>query len=418
MLTINPTRFLRTIHEMAQIGLLSPQEGGGRDRRPFSPADRAARDYFRREAEASGLAVRLDPAANLSARLECADPAAQTVLLGSHLDTVPHGGAYDGALGVLAGLEVLRTLAESGLALRHHVEVVDFTDEEGRFGNLVGSRALSGEMDDELAQEFLANAAAYAGELAAMRATVPGGLTVESMKQARRDPMSLAAYLELHIEQGPRLEHAGAAIGIVSGIFGRCSYRLLFHGRSDHAGTTPLELRQDALVAAARFIAQAPQRVAREFPGTVVTCGNVAVKPGVFNVVPNRVEVWLEFRAGTNGELAGMESLLQGLAEEAAGETGSSLEFLPHSRSEPTPMDGDLQAVIAQAAQAGGYPSLFVPSGAGHDAQSLAPITPTAMLFVPSHQGRSHSPDEFTPDADLVAGANVLLNAVLTLAGA
>jgi N-carbamoyl-L-amino-acid hydrolase len=417
MLTINQTRFLRTIHEMAQIGLLSPQEGGGRDRRPFSPADRAARDYLRREAQAAGLTVRMDQAANLSARLDCGDPGAQTVLLGSHLDTVPNGGAYDGALGVLAGLETLRTLQESGLPLRHHVEVMNFTDEEGRFGNLVGSRALSGEMDDDLAESFLANAAAYPEDLAAMRAIVPGGLTVESMKQARRDPASLAAYLEIHIEQGPRLEHAGAAIGIVSGIFGRRSHRLLFHGRSDHAGTTPLDLRQDALVAAAQFIAQAPQAVAGHFPGTVVTCGNVAVKPGVFNVVPSLVEVWLEFRAGTSGELAGMEALLRRVAEEAGAGSGSRLEFLFHSHSEPTPMDGDLRAVIAQAAQERGYASLVVPSGAGHDAQSLAPIVPTAMIFVPSRGGRSHSPDEFTQEGDLVAGANVLLQSVLTLAG-
>lgn len=417
-LRINRDRFLETIADLSRIGLLSEEEGGGRDRRPFSEADRAARDYFRRKAESAGLAAALDGAANLSVRLNCADPQAQTLLIGSHLDTVPHGGAYDGALGVLAGLEVLRTLSENQVPLEHHVEVINFTDEEGRFGDFLGSRAVSGQIAEAQIRSFLEKATLYAGDLVAMREQVPGGLTVESIRQARRESSTLLGYLELHVEQGPRLEHEGASIGVVSAIFGRRSCQIIFRGRSDHAGTTPLHLRADALVAASRFIAAAPAVVGRDFPDAVVTCGNVTVQPGVYNVVPNAVTVWVEFRAASVVELDGIETQLLTLAAEACASAETTHVVNRTSRSEPTPMNGELQAAIREAAQTCGYPALDLPSGAGHDAQMMAAITPTAMLFVPSHNGRSHSPDEYTEPDDLVAGTNVLLHAVLTLAAA
>jgi beta-ureidopropionase / N-carbamoyl-L-amino-acid hydrolase len=416
-LRINRERFLRTINEMSQIGLLDDATGGGRDRRPFSPADRRARAYFRREAEAADLAVTVDGAANLSARLASANAQAQTLLIGSHLDTVPHGGAYDGALGVLAGLEVLRTLADHQVSPGFHVEVVDFTDEEGRFGNFFGSKAVTGEIGEEEIRAFLQKAADFPEDLAAVREQAPGGLTVESVQQARRLPSTLAGYLELHIEQGPRLEHAGVPIGVVSAIFGRRSFALTLRGRSDHAGTTPLPMRSDALVAAAHFIADADQLVAEHFPQAVVTCGNVTVKPGVYNVVPNEATVWVEFRAATLGELDGIEAGLQGVAQNACVRTHTEQTIQWKASSEPTSMDGDLQGAIRQAAQRCGYGALDLPSGAGHDAQMLAAITPAAMLFVPSHNGRSHSPAEHTDADDLVAGANVLLQAVVGIGG-
>jgi len=418
-LRINQNRFLATIEEMAQIGLLPDEEGGGRDRRPFSAADRAARRYFREAAEAGGLSVRLDQAANLSAVLECALEGAPTLLIGSHLDTVPHGGAYDGALGVLAGLEVLLTLAESGVALSRHVEVVDFTDEEGRFGYFFGSRALTGRHTPESISDFLeqAGAAEEHADLPAMWAQVPGQLDPDAVLMARRSAESLAGYLELHIEQGPRLEKEGAQIGVVTAIFGRRAWYLTFLGRADHAGTTPMNLRADALVAAARFIADASARVTEFFPGAVFTCGNLEVEPGVANVTPRQVVVWVEFRAATEAELDGIDAELRVLA--GAATTGQGLNYVvkPTAQSHPTPMDEQMQAIIQQAAQSLDYATLALPSGAGHDAQMLAPMTPTGMLFVPSKNGRSHSPEEYTAPDDLVAGANVLLHAVLALAG-
>ncbi len=417
-LRINQTRFLSTIDEMARIGLLPDEAGGGRDRRPFSAADRAARRYFREAAEAGGLRVRLDQAANLSARLEYDDEDAPTLLIGSHLDTVPHGGAYDGALGVLAGLEVALTLQESGVRLPFHVEVVNFTDEEGRFGYFFGSRALTGVHTEASIAAFLdaADEAEEFDDLPAMWAQVPGQLDPEAVLAARRPGDSLAGYLELHIEQGPRLEAANVPIGVVSAIFGRRAWYLTFLGRADHAGTTPMGLRADALVAAARFIAAAPERVAADFPEAVVTCGNVEVKPGVANVTPREVTVWVEFRAGTEAELDGIDEALRRLAEEVAAGPGLAAQVDARSSSHPTPMDSGMQSLIQQAADSLGYATHSLPSGAGHDAQMLAAITPTGMLFVPSKDGRSHSPAEYTPPEDLVAGANVLLHAVLALA--
>lgn len=417
-LRINESRFLRTIDEMAQIGLLPDEAGGGRDRRPFSAADRAARRYFREAAEAGGLRVRLDQAANLSAILECANEDAPTLLIGSHLDTVPHGGAYDGALGVLAGLEVALTLQESGIPLKFHVEVVDFTDEEGRFGYFFGSRALTGGHTEASIAAFLdaAGEAEEYDDLPAMWAQVPGQLDPDAILSARRAPESLAGYLELHIEQGPRLEAANVPIGVVSAIFGRRAWVLTFLGRADHAGTTPLGMRADALVAASHFVAAAPERIAQLFPEAVVTCGNLSVQPGVANVTPRQVTVWVEFRAGTDAELDGIDAELRVLAEAAAAGPGLTALVDARSSSHPTPMDSGMQTLIRQAADSLGYATLPLPSGAGHDAQMLAPITPTGMLFVPSQNGRSHSPAEYTAPEHLVAGANVLLHAVLNIA--
>ncbi|RME50516.1 MAG: Zn-dependent hydrolase, partial [Caldilineae bacterium] len=346
-------------------------------------------------------------------------PEARTLLIGSHLDTVPNGGPYDGALGVLAGLEVLRVLQENQVPLRHHVEVIDFTDEEGRFGDFFGSRAVAGKHTEESIGAFLEKAgeAEDIGDLPAMWALDPDGLSVDAVLAARRDPKSLAGYLELHIEQGPRLERAGASIGVVTGIFGRRSWLLTFLGRSDHAGTTPLDARADALVAAARFIAAAPERVQARFPDAVATCGNVEVLPGVYNVTPRQATVWVEFRAGTLAELDGIDQALRELADEITVGPDLHAVVKPTAASQPTPMHPRMQEVIRAAAQALGYPSMDLPSGAGHDAQMMANVTPTGMIFTPSHRGRSHCPDEYTAPEHLVAGANVLLHAVLALAG-
>ena len=434
MLTINPDRFLRTLAELGEIGRVPEAEGGGLDRRPFSPAECAARDYFTREAKAAGLTVRTDAAATLSARLACGpDDDAPTLLLGSHLDTVPHGGPYDGALGVMAGLETLRVIHENGITLPWHLEAVAFTDEEGRLGDFFGSRAAAGAHTPASIEAFLAAAAAYPDDLAAMRARVPGSLTPESILAARRDPRDLAGYLELHIEQGPVLEGAGVPIGVVSAIAGRRSMQVIFRGRSDHAGTTPLDMRADALLAAARFIAQARDWVYEHHPRAVLTCGNVIVQPGAYNVVANEAVVWVEFRAADKHTLAAINRHIQKLVDhlQSPGDghdlnrgLGSPLpevtevvsEIIPGDAHDPVMMNSTLQNAIRRAADKIGYAYLDLPSGALHDAQIMAAITPAAMIFVPSVGGRSHSPLEMTAPEDLIAGANVLLQTVLLLA--
>ncbi len=436
MLTINSDRFLRTLAELGEIGRVPEAEGGGLDRRPFSPAERAARDYFTREAEAAGLTVRTDAAATLSARLACApDEDAPTLLLGSHLDTVPHGGPYDGALGVLAALETLRVVRENGVSLPWHLEAVAFTDEEGRLGDFFGSRAAAGAHTSESIEAFLAAAAAYPEDLAAMRARVPGDLTPDAILTARRDPSHLAGYLELHIEQGPVLERAGVPIGVVTAIAGRRSMQVVFRGRSDHAGTTPLDMRADALLAAARFIVQARDWIHANHPRAVLTCGNVRVQPGVYNVVANEAVVWVEFRAADKDTLAAIDRQIQGLVgrpqppgggQNRSGDRGLGGplleitevmgEIIPGDAHDPVMMDSTLQNAIRRAANKIGCAHMDLPSGALHDAQIMASITPAAMIFVPSMGGRSHSPLEMTAPDDLIAGANVLLQAVLVLA--
>ncbi len=413
VLEVQAERFLADLEAVAAIGRLPDAAGGGRERRPFSPAHWKAREFLMDAARRAGLEVQIDPAGNVSARLPGPTVDAPTLLLGSHLDTVPHGGPYDGALGVLAGLEVLRVLAESGIPRRYGVEVVDFTDEEGRFGDLFGSRALSGQLTREQAAAFLERAEAYPEDLARARARIPGGLSPEAVLQARRSPESLAGYLELHIEQGPRLERAGVPIGIVTAIFGRRSWLATFHGRRDHAGTTPMEARSDALVAAAELIRALPRWVSEAVPQGVATCGNVRVDPGVYNVVPGQAVVWIEARAATSEELDRLEQGIREQAQEAARAAKVRWTLQPTARSEPTPMASSVRALLHRAAARRGVPCLDLPSGAGHDAQMLARITPTGMLFVPSVEGRSHCPQEFTRPEERVIGAQVLLDAVV-----
>ncbi len=417
MLRINKDRFLNNLTELAQIGQLPDAGGGGLDRRPFSAAERAARNYFSRQAEAAGLIITTDGAANLSAQLPCAKPTAQTMLLGSHLDTVPNGGPYDGALGVVAALEVLRTVQESNCSLPVHLEAIAFTDEEGRFGDFFGSQALAGLHSAESVEAFLARAAEFPDDLTAMGKIVPGGLNPQSIHTARRAPNTIAGFIELHIEQGPQLEQAAAPVGVVDAIFGRCSMRAHFYGRSDHAGTTPLPLRADALVAAAQFIAGSPQLVSQYYPGAVITCGNVTVKPGVFNVVPHSVSVQVEFRAAAESTLRQIKQTLRQLAGNCTLSTNLSYAIKPVDQHRPAAMAGSVQAAIQQAGQLLGYKTMALSSGAGHDAQSLAALTPTGIIFVPSKDGRSHCPEEDTAPADLIAGANVLLHTALILAG-
>ena len=417
MLRINEERFLRNLEELAQFGRISVAEGGGLDRRPFSPAARLARNYFCQEAAAAGLETFTDGAANLSAKLPSQNAAAQTLLLGSHLDTVPGGGRYDGALGVVAALETLRVVKEANLALPVHLEAISFTDEEGRFWGFFGSQGVAKGHNVESVAAFLTQAGHYPDDLAAMRSDVPGQLTSEGIAAAKRDPATLVGFLELHIEQGPLLERAGIPIGVVDAIFGRRSVQFLFHGRSDHAGTTPLRLRADALVAAAGFIAKAPQMVQMHFPNAVVTCGGVEVEPGVYNVVPYKAMVLVEFRAADNNTLAAMEEALTWLAEEQTAAT-DDLGITIHRVEEDNPaaMAPSIQELIGRAGKLLGYQTMTLSSGALHDAGTLATVVPAGMIFVSSKNGRSHCPDEDTEPADLICGANTLLQTALLLA--
>jgi hydantoinase/carbamoylase family amidase len=278
MLTVNAERLLHDLHTLSHIGLLPAEAGGGVDRKAYSAAERAARAFFTAQSRAFGLHVATDGVGNLSALLPSPNPGAKRLLAGSHLDSVPHGGPYDGALGVLAALEALRTLQEHGITLPVHLEAVAFADEEGRIGELTGGRAFAGSLSEAEMMHLLAEI--DGADLAAMHALEPATLTLEALQRTARDPSTILAYLELHIEQGPRLEAASIPIGVVTAIYGRRSFKLIFHGRSDHAGTTPLRFRADALVAASHVVTALHNRVAALGDEVVATCGNLTVRPG------------------------------------------------------------------------------------------------------------------------------------------
>jgi len=407
VLKVKASRLLENIAALAQIGRTP---AGGVSRLALSEADLAGRRWFKRRVEEAGLKFRTDGAGNLSAILPAARSYARTLLTGSHLDTVPNGGRFDGALGVLAALEALQTIKEAGLALPYHLEAVSFTDEEGSVLGMLGSRALTGQFtESELAHPRQGLAQLIAG-LARL------GLTQADIFSARREPESVVGFVELHIEQGTRLEKAGLQIGVVTSIVGIRSFWLHFEGQAGHAGTTPMDKRSDALWGAAEFVTGAREMIVAQFSPGVMNCGQIELEPGSFNIIPAEVRLSLEFRHGSEEKLDQMETALFNLAEEIAGKHQLSLSAELTELCRAAPMAASLiQAVEASAAQLRlGHTRLL--SLAGHDAQTLSSFTPTALFFVPSVAGVSHNPREYTRDEDVINGADVLLHTLLSLA--
>jgi N-carbamoyl-L-amino-acid hydrolase len=386
---------------LAAIGATSE---GGVSRPSLGKAHLAARAWFLERAEAYRLETRIDAAGNHSAVLPAEGP---TLLLGSHLDSVENGGRYDGALGVVAALHVLLALRETRLPLT--LEAIDFTDEEGTLVGLMGSEALTGSLRAE------ALLAPRGGRAALLEGLERAGLHEEGLADARRDPATLAGYLELHIEQGPRLERAGAHIGIVTAIVGSVSLVLDFRGLSGHAGTTPMDARRDAGLAAAAFAVAANALVVRDFPGCVTTVSDMRFESGGFNVVPGAARVSLEFRSTDPAELDALEAAVQREARAAAERHALGVEGVVVGRWKPATLDPGVREAIASAAAGLDLTAIEFPSGAGHDAQALAAVTPSGMIFVPSTGGISHQPREHTPWEDCVNGANTLLQAAIEL---
>jgi hydantoinase/carbamoylase family amidase len=428
---------LAAFHELANIGATAD---GGVNRPTFSEAHLAARRWFREHIESAGFEFRTDGAGNHSAILRSASalngaageveaarkhsPAqqeiasgqrtplavTQTLLLGSHLDSVPNGGRFDGALGVTAAFEVLRTIKDAGIPLKIDLEAIDFTDEEGTLVGLLGSAALAGRLRPEVLQT------SRGGREALLAGMKRAGLSEESMLSAARPRDSLAGYLELHIEQGKRLESTGLNVGIVSAIVGIWSYRLSFLGRADHAGTTTMAERLDASLGASEFVLAARDTVLHDFRDCVVNVGNMEFSPGAFNIVPARVEVSLEFRSAEQEKLERLDSMLLGHAQEAANRFGLELKVDSLGRHSPSLMDSRVRDTFASACDDLGLNYLSLASGAGHDGQSFDGLCPVGMIFVSSRDGASHSGREFTEWHDCVSGANVLLQTVLRLA--
>ncbi|MBN1273732.1 MAG: Zn-dependent hydrolase [Candidatus Aminicenantes bacterium] len=406
-LRINEDRFHRDFEALAKIGATSD---GGVDRPAFSPAHSKARQWFLQRAAAAGLKTNVDSAGNHSALYPCGRPKAQVVLLGSHLDSVPSGGRFDGALGVLAALEVLRTVKENGLRFNTDLEAVDFTDEEGRFLGFLGSRALTGNLKTEDLSFSTTTKPTF------RKALNSTGLTPESILSAARNKKTLSGYLELHIEQGPVLEAQKKDIGIVTGITGILSFSLTFTGIAGHAGTFPMEKRKDAGWAAASFILAVRRILLNKFPGCTATVGKLHLEPGAVNVIPRQAVLSLEFRAGDRTTLEKLESVLLSATEKTVRRYGTKLDIVPMEKTPPVPTSSIIQKTIQKTCRCLGLSSLHMTSGAGHDAQILARICPAGLIFIPSIGGISHSPRENTRWKDCVNGANILLQTALSLA--
>ncbi len=406
MLRINFARLKRDLEELGAIGR-TPQ--GGVSRPSFSDADMQARRWLLDRITATGMEGRVDAAGNIFGRWQSGGPA---VLVGSHVDSVPNGGRFDGALGVLAGLECLRRVKEEGVPLRHPLELVAFTDEEGAFGGFFGSYAFTG----VLKAEEISKSKDSKG-LRIVEAMTRHGMDAMQAPTAHRDPKDIRGYLELHIEQGPVLETRQIPIGVVDAIVGIHRYGITFRGRADHAGPTPMPDRKDALLGASDLVLKGRElALMAGSPASRVTVGVVQLKPGVANIVPAEAYLTYEIREQSAELLRLLAEKSRALAADVAKTWGLEVSFETILQIDPVPLAEEVKGAIAAAAEGIGLPSLRMPAMAGHDAQVVGRVAPAGMIFVPSQDGRSHSPLEFTADEDVEKGANVLLLTLLKLA--
>ena len=400
---VNAERLNRHLRELARYGR---NEKGGIDRVAYSVADAQARAYVVDFMRAASLDVRVDAAGNIIGRRSGRDAARAPLLTGSHIDSVPEGGNYDGQVGSLGAIEVAHALADARITLRHPLEVVIFQNEEN---GKVGSKAMRGE-----------DPASYLDLMTHSGRTVRDGIRFiggdpDRVLDARRAPGSIAACVELHIEQGSVLESERIDIGVVQGIVGIKRWNVVVEGFANHAGTTPMDRRQDALLAAARFV-DAVHTTARQLEGRhVATVGVIQAQPGAANVIAGRATLTLEIRDLEMSRIDELFALMNTRAQQIGRDTGTTCSFTQIYRTEPAAANRQLQDVIEKAARGLGHTTLRLPSGAGHDAQEIAQLAPMGMIFIPSRGGISHSAEEYSSPEQIAAGADVLLNTLIAL---
>ncbi len=404
MIPIDRTRFLGWMNDLASIGALA---GGGVQRLAFTAEDRAGRDWTVARMRELGLEVHIDPLGNVLGVRAGTDPAAPLVLMGSHTDTVGRAGRFDGSLGVVAGLEAVAAMNDAGVATRAPVGVVSFMNEEGvRFmPDMMGSLYVTGQWTLDVLR-----AVADADGATIGAAIDAGGFAGDADWRA----LPIAAFVELHIEQGPVLEEVGAAIGVVEGVQGLSWTEIAFSGASNHAGTTPMTARRDAGRAAAALMAAVHAMAGEPLRATV---GTVRFAPNLINVIPREAVVTVDLRHPDEAALAEAEALLEASCHAVALKQRVNVATRRLARTTPAAFDARLVDAVAASAAARGYTHRRMISGAGHDAQIMASRYPSAMIFVPSRDGISHDPAEYTAPDHLVAGAEVLLDTVRRAAG-
>jgi N-carbamoyl-L-amino-acid hydrolase len=403
---INFSRLERDLHELGAIGR-TPE--GGVSRPSWSDADMQARRWLMERIRAAGMEARTDTAGNVFGRWQPGNPA---VLVGSHIDSVPNGGMFDGALGVLAGLECLRRIKEEGVRLRYPLELVAFTDEEGAFGGFFGSYAFTGVLKRENIPRIRDSKGVRILEAMARR-----GIDAMQAPAAARDPKEIRAFVELHIEQGPVLERQRIPIGVVETIVGIRRFGITFRGRADHAGTTPMTERRNALLGAADLVLKGHALILAEgTPASRVTVGILQLKPAVANIVPAEACLTYELREQSVEMLQTLEERTRALTAEVASTWGLDVSIETILEVDPVRVAEEVKSAIVAAAGELGLKAQSLPAMAGHDAQVVGRVAKAGMILVPSKEGRSHSPREFTSDEDVERGANVLLLTLLNLA--
>ena len=403
LLQINGSRLNEHISALAEIGK-NPQ--GGVSRIAYTEADLKGREYVIGLMSAAKLDVSIDAAGNIVGRRAGSVRGLPPILMGSHIDSVPEGGNFDGVVGSLGAIEVAQTLAEKHTVTRHPLQVVIFQNEEG---GLVGSEAVSGDLS-----ETILDSVSRSGKTIRAGIEAIGGHPA-ALNSAVRHKGSIDAYLELHIEQGGRLEANKIDIGVVEGIVGNNRWDVTVEGFANHAGTTPMGARKDALLVAAKFI-EAVNRVVTSIPGRQVgTVGRIQAFPGAYNVIPGKVIMGLDLRDLDAATIRLLFDRISAEAAQLAVASGTKIEFKELSVNAPAPTDARIRQIVDESAKSLGLTTQLMPSGATHDAQSMARLGPIGMIFVPSVGGISHSAQEFTPPRDVINGANVLLSTLLKL---
>ena len=411
---VNNRRLMRDLNAIGRIGI---GNRGAVTRLVFSIKELRSRQVLIHLMRQAGLTVRIDAIGNIFGRFEGSDPRAPAVLAGSHLDTVIHGGKYDGPVGVIGALEAVRTISENKIRVSSPLEVVCFVGEESsRFGfSTLGSSLAAGEVRaDDLTHAVDPQGTKLENVLASL------GITRRNLKSMRRDPKTLKAYLELHIEQGPILEAKGKRIGLVTSIAAPSRFRIILKGRADHSGTTPMNMRKDALVASAQLI-EYIEKICRQYAsmekGRVVgTVGAIKVEPGVINAVPGRAELAVDIRGASAQSKNRVARQVKQQARVIAKKRGIGVEVLTIREEDPVPLDKRLLRLTRELCDEKQINYEIMPSGAGHDAMQMAKITPAAMIFVPSKRGISHNPLEWTDPKDIALGTQLLMETMVRVA--
>jgi beta-ureidopropionase / N-carbamoyl-L-amino-acid hydrolase len=401
---INADRLHENLMTLATYG---KNAQGGSDRVAFSSHDIEARRYMKSLMEKAGLEVSVDFAGNMIGRKQGKNSNLNPISFGSHIDEVPNGGDYDGPVGSLGAIEVVQTLTENGYVTDHPLEVIIFTNEEG---GVVGSRAIVGALNQQ-ALQVVSNAGVTQAEGIKLLGGDPSRIS-----ELKRNPGDVAAFLELHIEQGGNLYNEKLDIGVVEGIVAIEWWEISFKGKANHAGTTPMDLRKDPMLPAAELILEV-NRIVNSFEGRQVgTVGKIQAFPGAGNVIPGEVKLNLEIRDLSSEKIWTIYQEIEAKAKELAAKSGIELE-IKHIEvaSKPALANPMIRKIIQNQAEKLGFTTKSLPSGAGHDAQEMARIAPMGMIFIPSKDGISHAPEEFSTKEDIANGANVLLQTILEL---